>query len=215
LRALDLVPNPKNWRRHPKSQVDALRGLMNEVGFVDGLLARELPDGRLMLIDGHLRAETLPEALLPVLLVDLTEEEADKVLLTLDPISAMAQSDAGPIRALLETVRSDDEAVQNLLRITAGERLWDILHPNELNEIDISPERAKELKAKWGTTIGQLWQVGPHRLACGDCREETVLRRLWSDGRPPFRLIWTDPPYGVNYGEKTAWMHRRLAQKRP
>ena len=41
-----------------------------------------------------------------------------------------------------------------------------------------------------------------------------VLRRLWSDGRPPFRSIWTDPPYGVNYGEKTAWMHRRLAQKR-
>jgi ParB-like chromosome segregation protein Spo0J len=103
---------------------------MNEVGFVDALLARELPDGRLMLIDGHLRAETLPEALLPVLLVDLTEEEADKVLLTLDPISAMAQSDAGRIRALLETVRSDDEAVQNLLRITAGERLWDILHPS-------------------------------------------------------------------------------------
>jgi ParB-like chromosome segregation protein Spo0J len=130
VRARDLVPNPKNWRRHPKSQVDALRGLMNEVGFVDALLARELPDGRLMLIYGHLRAETLPAALLPVLLVDLTEEEADKVLLTLDPISAMARSDAGPIRALLETVRSDDEAVQNLLRITAGERLWDILHPS-------------------------------------------------------------------------------------
>ena len=108
-----------------------------------------------------------------MLLVDLTEEEADKVLLTLDPISAMAQSDAGRMRALLETVRSDDEAVQKLLRITAGERLWDILHPNELNEIDISPERAEELNSKWGTTMGQLWQVGPHRLVCGDCREET------------------------------------------
>src|SRR5580704_8861915 len=136
VKAADLVPNPKNWRTHNRAQSDALKGVLAEVGFVDALLARELPDGRLMLIDGHLRAETLPEALLPVLLVDLTEEEADKVLLTLDPISAMAQSDAGRMRALLETVRSDDEAVQKLLRITAGERLWDILHPNELNEID-------------------------------------------------------------------------------
>jgi DNA modification methylase len=214
VRARDLVPNPKNWRRHPKSQVDALRGLLNEVGFVDALLVRELPDGRLMLIDGHLRAETLPDALLPVLLVDLTEAEADKVLLTLDPISAMAQSDSDRIRALLENVRSDDAAVQNLLHLTAGERLWNTLHPNELNEIDISPERAEELKAKWGTVSGQLWQVGLHRLACGDCRDDTVVKRLWSDSQPHFRMIWTDPPYGVNYGEKTTWMHRCLAQKR-
>jgi hypothetical protein len=60
VRARDLLPNPKNWRRHPKAQIDALRGLLAEVGYADALLVRQLPDGRLMLIDGHLRAETTP-----------------------------------------------------------------------------------------------------------------------------------------------------------
>src|SRR5271169_178149 len=61
-RAKDLLPNPKNWRRHPKAQVEALRDLLAEVGYADALLVRELADGRLMLIDGHLRAETTPNA---------------------------------------------------------------------------------------------------------------------------------------------------------
>jgi hypothetical protein len=60
VRARDLLSNPKNWRRHPKAQADALRGLYAEIGCADALLARELQDGRLMLIDGHLRAEITP-----------------------------------------------------------------------------------------------------------------------------------------------------------
>src|SRR5271155_2656941 len=83
--AQDLVPNPKNWRTHPKAQAAALRGLLLEIGYADALLARELPDGRLMVVDGHLRRETTPDAQVPVLVLDLTEEEGDKLLLTLDP----------------------------------------------------------------------------------------------------------------------------------
>ena len=71
VRARDLLPNPKNWRRHPKVQADALRGLLDEIGIADALLARELPDGRLQLIDGHLRAETMPDEEVPVLILDL------------------------------------------------------------------------------------------------------------------------------------------------
>ncbi len=68
--AKDLLPNPKNWRRHPKAQANALRGLLEEIGYADALLARKLPDGKLMLIDGHLRAETTPDLELPVLILD-------------------------------------------------------------------------------------------------------------------------------------------------
>jgi len=68
VKAADLVPNPKNWRTHPKGQQDALRGILAEVGYADALLARELPDGSLMLVDGHLRAETTPEQEVPVLI---------------------------------------------------------------------------------------------------------------------------------------------------
>src|SRR5262245_50261171 len=78
-----LIPNPKNWRKHPKAQADALRGILAEVGYADALLVRETEQG-LVLIDGHLRAETTPDQEVPVLVLDVTEEEADKILLTLD-----------------------------------------------------------------------------------------------------------------------------------
>jgi hypothetical protein len=49
VRASELVPNKKNWKRHPKIQADAVRGLLTEVGYADAVIARELPDGRLEL----------------------------------------------------------------------------------------------------------------------------------------------------------------------
>src|SRR5579872_1997953 len=86
VRAAELIPNPKNWRTHPARQQDALRGILAEVGYADALLAREVPGRGLMLIDGHLRAETTPEAIVPVLVLDLDEAEADKLLAALDPL---------------------------------------------------------------------------------------------------------------------------------
>ena len=59
--ASELIPNPKNWRTHPVGQQDALRGVLAEVGYADALIARETPEG-LMLVDGHLRAETTPDS---------------------------------------------------------------------------------------------------------------------------------------------------------
>jgi hypothetical protein len=109
VKARDLLPNPKNWRRHPQMQADALRGLLAEVGYADALLARELPGGKLMLIDGHLRAETTPDMMVPVLVVDVNEEEADKLLLTLDPLAGLAQADVERIKELLATVTTDSE----------------------------------------------------------------------------------------------------------
>lgn len=63
IRADQLRPNPRNWRSHPQRQRDALRGVLAEIGYADALLARELADGSLELVDGHLRAETTPEAM--------------------------------------------------------------------------------------------------------------------------------------------------------
>jgi ParB-like chromosome segregation protein Spo0J len=82
------VPNEHNWRVHPKQQEAALKGLVKEIGFADALIAREGADGRLHLIDGHLRRTVTPNQEVPVLILDLTEAEADKLLLTLDPLAA-------------------------------------------------------------------------------------------------------------------------------
>lgn len=119
--ASDLRPNPKNWRTHPKAQQDALRGVLAEVGLADACLARELPDGSLMLIDGHLRAETLGDGDVPVLVLDVNEAEADKILATLDPLAAMADSDAAKLDELLRNVDTGSEALQKLMASTASD----------------------------------------------------------------------------------------------
>src|ERR1700681_840530 len=61
VRAGDLVPHELNPRLHSETQRAALAALYDEVGFARSLLVYELPDGRLKLIDGHLRADLGPE----------------------------------------------------------------------------------------------------------------------------------------------------------
>ncbi len=114
-----LQPNPKNWRKHPESQANALRGVLAEVGIASAVLARETAEGGLMLIDGHLRTETLHNAEIPVLVLDVTEEEADKILATFDPLGAMAESDADALRALLEEVETGSQELADMLTALA------------------------------------------------------------------------------------------------
>ena len=135
------------------------------------------------------------------------QQEADTILATLDPLAAMAESDADRIKALVATLQTESAAVQDLLKRTVGDRVWEMLHPEELNQLQVSPDKADELRAKWGTEASQLWEAGPHRIICGDCTYRRIVSRLWPDGGPRLRLIWTDPPYGVNYGAKTGWAH--------
>ncbi len=113
--AKDLHPNPRNWRTHPLAQRDALRGILAEVGYADALLAREREDGSLELIDGHLRAETTPDIKVPVLVLDVTAAEADKLLAVLDPLAAMAGRDEGQLGALLADIESEHTGLRQLL----------------------------------------------------------------------------------------------------
>jgi DNA modification methylase len=209
VRASELLPNPKNWRKHPPAQAEALRGLLIEIGHSDVLLARETADGKLMLIDGHLRAETTPDTMVPVAVLDITEAEGDLLLMTLDPLAAMAIGDAKRVEALLSTVRSDDAAVGALLERVAREAGsqpadWGVSGDAPEPQVD----RAAELQLKWGTARGQLWQVGFHRLVCGDSRDRAVVAQLWVDAGPRLRMVWTDPPYGVDYAAKNAYLNR-------
>lgn len=119
--ASELRPNPKNWRTHPKAQADALRGVLAEIGIADAVLARELPDGSLMLLDGHLRLETMADQILPVLVLDVDEAEGDKVLATLDPLAAMAEADAAKLDAILREVDTGSEALQQMLADMAAQ----------------------------------------------------------------------------------------------
>ena len=139
--ASSLRPNPKNWRTHPKEQADALRGTLAEIGFAEAVVARELPDGSLELIDGHLRAETVGDAEVPVLVLDVTEDEADKLLVTLDPLAAMATVDAEALASLVETVETDSEALRKMIDDLSGSYDIDAVEPPELPSEDREPFR--------------------------------------------------------------------------
>jgi len=100
-------------------------------------------------------------------------------------------------------------AVAAMLERIAGESAWQALNgPTEMVEVPAALDRAAELQMKWGTAAGQAWQIGPHRLVCGDCRDEGTVGRLWRDGGAKVRLVWTDPPYGVNLAAKNARLNR-------
>lgn len=166
VRAGDLVAHPGNWRTHPKHQQRALRGVLAEVGYADALVARELPDGSLQLIDGHLRAETTPDALVPVLVVDLDAAEAGKVLLTHDPLSAMAGVDSEKLSTLLAGVEFESQLIGEMLG-----RLAEKAGAAGIELLSESPE----------VEVPEIHQVV---VECRDAGEqEELYRRMREEGR--------------------------------
>src|SRR5438067_1250564 len=115
VRARDLVPNPSNWRTHPVEQQAALKEVLESIGFAGALLARETDDRRLILVDGHLRADTAPDMQLPVLVLDISEAEADVLLATYDPIGAMADAESDALASLLGRVDVGSDALRSEL----------------------------------------------------------------------------------------------------
>src|SRR5205809_2662151 len=100
VRAGDLVPHEWNFRTHPELQRAALAALYEEVGFARSLLAYELSDGRLKLIDGHLRASMNPEQVVEVEVLDVNDAEARTLLLAIDPLAQLAEYEATTLSEL-------------------------------------------------------------------------------------------------------------------
>lgn len=166
VRASDLKPHPVNWRTHPPEQQNALRGVLAEVGFAGALLARELDDGSLQLVDGHLRAEIVPDAEVPVLVVDLTETEAAKLLLAHDPIGAMAGVSHEALTELLSKVDTKSKALRDVFDDLARRSCGAI---GELDSRDL-PE----------VQIPESYQVV---VECeGETQQQQVYERMRSEG---------------------------------
>ncbi len=161
-----LRPHPKNWRIHPEAQQNALRGVLAEIGYAGALLARELSDGSLELIDGHLRAETTPDAEVPVLVLDLDEDEAAKLLAVHDPLAGMAETNENVLAELIDQVETESDAVQALLD--------GMLHEPEMPSDETESESPKEVD------IPEAFQV------VIDCRDEseqqTIYERMTGEG---------------------------------
>jgi site-specific DNA-methyltransferase (adenine-specific) len=177
---------------YPQAQADALRGVLAEVGIADAVLARELEDGSLMLLDGHLRVETMGDQVLPVLVLDVNEAEGDKVLATLDPLAAMAESDAEKLDAILRDVDTGSPELQQMLADLAEEAgLY------QDGEKEVVEDEVPEPPVDPITKPGDLWTLGDHRLLCGDSTKGEDVERLMAGAKADLWL--TDPPYGVAY----------------
>ncbi len=116
VRAGDLVPHELNPRLHSEVQRTALAALYEEVGFARSLLAYELPDGRLKLIDGHLRQSMDPDMEVDVEVLDVDDAEARALLLSIDPLARLADYDGDKLDALRAVTDSDSDALANLWR---------------------------------------------------------------------------------------------------
>lgn len=110
-----LLANPANWRTHGLTQEGQLSSVLHDIGFVQGVIVnkRTAPEwGRdrhvETLVDGHLRVKAAlargEEQEVPVTYVDLTPEEERRVLLTLDPIGALAGRDDAVLEDLKQQV---------------------------------------------------------------------------------------------------------------
>ena len=117
VRAGDLVPHELNPRVHTDVQRRALEQLYEEIGFARSLLAYPLPDGRLKLIDGHLRASMTPDEELDVEVVDVNDEEARALLLAIDPLAQLAGYDSAVLDELRETTESKFAAAKMLMQV--------------------------------------------------------------------------------------------------
>jgi hypothetical protein len=167
--AAELLPNPRNWRTHPERQRDALKGVLAEIGYASSLLARETGEGGLMLIDGHLRAETTPNTTVPVLILDLNDEEADKLLATLDPLASLAGTNAESLTQLLGDVRTDNAALHELLADLARQASPNVPAASEAGASDM-PSSHTVLHPQFHIVI-----------ACDDEQQQTELLERFSE----------------------------------
>jgi DNA modification methylase len=103
----------------------------------------------------------------------------------IDMLSALAAGD----NAVLATLRNEDKVFGGMLEGMGLKEETEAPEP----QID----KAEELRVKWGVETGQLWKLGEHRLICGDCTDKAVVDRVMQGEKA--ELVWTDPPYGVDY----------------
>ena len=164
VRAGDLVPHELNFRLHPEGQRAALQALYREVGFARSLLAYELPDGRLKLLDGHLRRDLDPDMEVDVEVLDVTDDEARALLLSIDPLAALAETQEQLHGRLLELTPTESEDLR---------AVWEEAARASLE----GPGGGARAEAQ---AVPEQWYV---LVTCRDERQQVeLLRRLAAEG---------------------------------
>ena len=157
-----------------------------------------------MIVGGHQRvraAQELGHKAVPVVYVDLPPDDEKLLNLALNKIGgefdlpklAEILRDLRKAEADLESSGFSQREISRAI-VDAERELAGSLPPDE--------DDVPDLPRKPRTQAGELVKLGPHRLLCGDSTKPEDLRRLMGEARAD--LLWTDPPYGVDYVGKTA-----------
>jgi hypothetical protein len=192
----DLVTNPRNFRIHPKTQRDAMTGVLGELGWIDEIIVNRRSG---CVINGHMRVAVAighDEPSVPVKYVELDDDEEALALATFDPLGALATTNAAQLSALLATVVSTDDALRVMLADLAQRDGMASDVGAAAEDPGAQIDRAEELRQKWGTERGQLWEIGRHRLLCGDSTSADDVARLMAGERAT--AVVTDSPYGID-----------------
>jgi len=112
---LSKMTHPLNWRVHPETQKAVLNDVLRDVGWVQQVVVNKTTNH---LIDGHLRVALALEQKakeVPVVYVELSEEEEKLILLSLDPITALAESSSDQLEKLLKDFSTNSSYIRETL----------------------------------------------------------------------------------------------------
>lgn len=192
VRVDSLVLDPRNARTHDERNLQAIRDSLLEHGQVEPLVVRRA-DRRVIGGNGRVEAMvSLGWERAKVVMLDISEEEAGALALRLNRSAELAGWDDGLLAELLQEV--DDNFGD--LGWNADE-LDEILSSVHVGEHDRGkPEQpVPDVPADPVSGQGEVYELGPHRLVCGDSTDRAVWDLLLGEER--LRAVWTDPPYGI------------------
>lgn len=188
----ELKPYEMNARTHSKEQVDQIVKSIQEYGFTNPLLIDEKNN----IIAGHGRLEAskkLNYIEVPCIVLKGLTETQKRAYIIADNKMAL---NAGWNDELLKLELEDLKALDFDLELTGftTDELNDLLKSDEDIEIveDEAPEPPKEPKSKFG----DVYQLGNHRLMCGDSTKIEDVEKLMNGVKAD--MVFTDPPYGVS-----------------
>nr|DAH78745.1 MAG TPA: adenine specific DNA methyltransferase [Caudoviricetes sp.] len=193
----DLIPYARNSRTHNEEQIAQIMASIKEFGFTNPILV----GGDNVIIAGHgrlLAAQRLGLKEVPVIrLPDLTETQRKALVIADNKIALNAGWDEEMLALEMKELEESDFNL-DILGFSEDElkELENFGEPqtDAKSEEDEIPEAPVEPITK----RGDVWILGEHRLMCGDTTMFDDVRKLMRDDRAA--MIFTDPPYNVNYG---------------
>jgi DNA modification methylase len=189
-----LSPDPANVRKHGQRNMDAIKASLRRFGQQKPIVV----DAKGIVLAGNgtlAAARELGWREIQIVRTELTGSQATAFGIADNRSAELAEWDE-KLADVLASLKAEDFPLEDI-----GFDLDELeaLKPEIKSDADSEPQidKAEELREKWGVEIGQVWELGEHRITCGDSTSAEVVKRLLGDEKP--HLMVTDPPYGVEY----------------